>query len=229
MAYELAVVKNHLLIAMTDGLALLDTGSPQSYGAGGSMQLGVKTHGLSPDSFGVLDLVREQVHPDIRYFLGHETLKDYRTLVDWPGGKVTFSAEPIALDGAGVLPMELVMDVPRIPIEFNGARTTAILDSGAALSYAPDEAVENLQVVRTVTDFFPGVGDFETGVRDVEVGFPHRRLCLQAGTLPQILALTLGMICSGWILGADFFRDRRVVLDYPGAQVLDADGARVMR
>lgn len=223
MNFDLTVVNNHLLVRLPDGLALLDTGSPQSYGPGEYLQIGDRRHTLSTDGFGVLELVREKVSPDIQYFVGYETLKDYRVLIDWPGSKVVFSTDPIELPGAGELEMETIMGVPLIPIEVAGARTMAILDTGAALSYAPADAIENLEPIRTERDFYPMMGEFETGVWNLEGQFPHRRLAFEAGTLPPLLALTLGMIGGGWILGVDFFRNRRIALDYPGARVVDSE------
>lgn len=223
MRLPLRMVQNHLLVELPEGIALLDTGSPQSYGPGGNLQVGDRRHSLSADTFGVLELVREQVSPDIEYFIGYETMKDYRVLIDWPGNEVVLATEAIALPDAGQLPMETVMQVPIIPIEIAGVRTKAILDTGASLSYAPADAVENRERIRTVKDFYPMMGEFETGVWKLEGNFPHRRLAFEVGTLPPLLALTLGLISGGWILGVDFFRNRRIVLDYPGACVLDSE------
>lgn len=223
MNFELRVVNNHLLIALPDGVALLDTGSPQSYGRGEYLQIGDRRHTLSTDGFGVLDLVRDKVSPDIQYFMGYETLKEYRVLIDWPGSGVVLSTDPIELPGAGALDMETVMGVPVIPMEIAGVPMRAILDTGASLSYAPADAVEGQDPIRTVQDFYPMMGEFETGVWNLEAHFPHRRLAFEAGVLPPLLAVMLGMISGGWILGVDFLRGRRIALDYPGARVLDSE------
>jgi hypothetical protein len=68
--------------------------------------------------------------------------------------------------------------------------------------------------VGTVTDFYPMLGTFTTELYEVEIecfGVAQR---IRVGLLPPLLASAFTMVTpDGWILGADFFKGRRLWFD----------------
>jgi hypothetical protein len=56
----------------------------------------------------------------------------------------------------------------------------------------------------------------------VEIG--GRTITISAGILPPMLQMMFGLVlaANGWIVGSDFFRNRRMVIDYPNNRIIDA-------
>jgi hypothetical protein len=107
-----------------------------------------------------------------------------------------------------------------VRISDDGSTGRAILDSGAALSYAPAATVAGRRVRRSARDFHPAIGGYDVEVFEVPITIGGRAITVEAAVLPPPLDRQLGTI-DGWILGSDFFRDRVIVVDYPSATVID--------
>jgi hypothetical protein len=146
-------------------------------------------------------------------------------LLDWSRELAVFSMTGLECAAATSIPIELLAGEPLVALHRSaGAAALAVLDSGAALSYAPEAAVRGNDPQRREWDFYPMLGPFERDVWRLLVVVGTRKVEMQAGVLPEALRGSLGRISGGWILGSDFFRDRAVMLDYPSRRVLDAPG-----
>ena len=90
----------------------------------------------------------------------------------------------------------------------------------------PVELVEGLTPVGRRKDFYPGFGEFETDVWRVRAEIGGRRLTIQAGVLPPTLQMTFGLLLGpdGWIVGSDFFRGRKIEIDYARGRFIDYAG-----
>ena len=113
------------------------------------------------------------------------------------------------------------LGVPRLGISIEGRTVRAVLDSGAQLSYADPEMATRHSPVGVVQDFYPGLGRFETRVYRFAVTVEAREIEAQWGILPDTLGHLLRFADAHWILGADFFKDRRIVLDFAHGRVID--------
>ena len=224
----LEVVRGHQLVRFDGRTALLDTGSPTDIGRGQGLSLLGRERRPSPARTAVLDLAGTHIGARIEWLLGGELLARHRVLVDGTAGRAVFSTGPLGLRGATEVPVELVAGVPLMEISTERGPARAVLDSGAALSYAPQSVVASLTPIRTVSDFHPSIGEYRTPVFRIPVVVWGRPLVLEAGTLPQPLRAALGAISGGWIMGSDFFARRAVLLDYPGLRVLDAPSGAVL-
>jgi hypothetical protein len=121
------------------------------------------------------------------------------------------------------IPFELAMGVPVVTGRSSNGPVRAIVDSGAPISYVPTALVEGLTPIGRRKDFYPGFGEFETDVWRVRTVLGRRRLTLQAGVLPPTLQMMFGMILGpeGWIVGSDFFRGRKIEIDYGRQRFVD--------
>jgi hypothetical protein len=223
-AYRLEIVNRHVLVHLNDRLALIDTGSPRDIGRGRALTLLGKTRVPPSTQVHVLAAVSNHLGRNIEWLLGHDTLAECRLLLDWSRGLAAFTTGRLGCSAVVSIPIDLRAGVPLVAIEGGAGAAVAVLDSGAALSYVPAEAVLGRPPERTAADFYPSVGLFETGVWRLPIRVGTRTVEMEAGVLPEALREPLGGISGGWILGSDFFCERAVVLDYPDRRVLDAPG-----
>ncbi len=219
----LRIIHNHMLLEVEGKLALIDTGSPISMGRGNLLQLEGRRWTPSQSGEGVLDIVSEHLNTPVEWLLGYDILSAHRMLIDWPNSAARIGGAIPRRTVTTSIPIETVMGVPLIDASFGGRGIRAVLDSGAALSYAPRAAVQGLTSVGTYTDFYPGIGVFETETWNVEVHVGERAIQTTVGVLPEMLQTMFGLLLgdNGWILGVDFFRNRRILLDYARHRVLD--------
>ena len=95
------------------------------------------------------------------------------------------------------------------------------MDSGAQLSHADPEIATKHSPVGVVEDFYPVLGRFETRVYRFAVTVKGREIHAQWGILPDTLGQLLPLAGAQWILGVDFFKDQRIVLDFARGRVID--------
>lgn len=225
-SFPLEMVRGHLLIGFPEGQALLDTGSPFDIGRGrGFTVLGAErrpSHGQRE----VLNVASTQLGLHVEWLIGTPTLRGCCLVLDLPNRCAVFRDSVDTPDGAAQLPVSLDTDVPFIKLtsargrEYGGA----VLDSGAPLSYVPQDQVVGMTAHRVADDFHPLIGEYRTPVYRVPVVIAGRALELDAGVLPPKLKEAFGDI---WIVGSDYFADRVITLDYPSRRILDAAGSHV--
>lgn len=220
--YPLEIIHDHLLVRVDGGRALIDTGSPMSIGRGKPLLLEGRTWQPGNANESVLDAVHEHLGVDVDWLVGYDIVHAHRMLLDWRAQKAWIGATETKRATA-TFPIELVMGVPIIGASYQGRPVRAVLDSGAALSYAPRHAVAGAREDEAYRDFYPGAGAFDTATWRVSVTLSGREVELRAGVLPETLQMLFAMLLGpdGWIIGSDFFRDRAILLDYAGGRVLD--------
>ena len=218
---ELEIVKGHQIIRLPEGTALLDTGSPADIGRGVGFELRGSIWRPPHFQAGVLDIVSAHLGTDIDWLLGAPFLNSHRTTLDPHRGRVTFSDGDLDVPSSHAVPIRLESGVPRIEISVrhNGRVTSAVLDSGAPLSYAPTADIAGLPQVRIADDFHPSIGTYRTPVYEVPISVGQRAMTVDVGNLPPGLKAIFGDI---WIVGADFFRDRVITVDYPASRIIDS-------
>lgn len=220
--HALEIVRDHMLMRIGNGLALIDTGSPVSIGRGNPLVIQRREWLPSTANAFVLDAVREHLGVAVDWLIGYDILNAHRMLLDWRRGAVHIGRARTR-QIASRFPVEMVMGIPVISASHSGTSIHAVVDSGAALSYAPQPAVEGLPEAGEYTDFYPGVGAFTTPTWHATVRLGERDVLLRVGVLPDALQLLFGMLLGpeGWIIGSEFFRDRAVLLDYRWSHILD--------
>ena len=199
----LDIVQDHFIARLRRASALIDTGSPFTM--------------ATPE------IVEEQLGESIRWLVGTDVLRSDRFTLDWPGRQLLVGGP--ALPGE-TLPLTSAAGVYQIELESPIGTAQAFLDTGAPVSYGPAAAVAGLTPVDRRTDFYPMFGEFELDVYRLRVRVGSREFEGSFGVLPELLAGLLTMVGgSGWILGADFFRERQIQLDLSNCQLVDATRA----
>ncbi len=199
--YKMELIDRHPVVHFPNGLTLIDTGSPMSIPAPA--------------------IVSETLGRTITSLRGTDQLRQKVILLDYVSGRYV---ENFPRRGGQVIPVETVMGVPRVDLQFKGETFKAFLDSGAKLSYVDQTAVAGMTPVGKEQDFYPGgIGTFEVDVYEFEITVAARTIAGRFGVLPDLLklALSLAGLEGSWILGADAFVNRRIVLDLARDRIID--------
>lgn len=167
-SYPIVSFVNHYPIVDIDGQTVfLDLGCDVSLCRKRSISVMGKTYPCypyAPDKYGreifSAEIFSNDInrHSEVTYtvdaVLGTDILSHYQIVVDYPGKAVTFSSEPLTLEGETV------------PVSFNGAHLFAdctiggkphhaLLDTGARFGYVLADAVADKTCYRHDTDFNP--------------------------------------------------------------------------
>jgi hypothetical protein len=210
-SYPLLDVKRHLVVVVGGLTALLDTGSPASIGRRGVLRLADRSWEPAADS-PVLAQISAWLDRQVDWLVGVDILSTMPVLVDGRARCVTFGAKSRERGGVE-LALDLRYAVPEVTIRHADGTADAFLDTGARVSYAAPGAVQGRQPDSSETDFYPLVGPFTTPVYRLDVSVGGRPFRGRFGVLPAQLASVLHLIGERWILGTEYFWDRRLLLD----------------
>lgn len=193
------IIHDHMLVERAGRLAILDTGVPESMDCP--------------------ELVSEVLGVTVDRLIGCAELAEAPLQIDWPGRRIVHGASP-SPDQTLVPLTRAAFGIPLIPVQTPLGRVDAVLDTGAALSYAPPEAVRGLDPVRETDDFLPGLGSFTVDVYRLDVSVGGIPLEVEFGVMPPLLRMALSLLCpGGWIIGSALFRDRVVTLDLGRSEI----------
>lgn len=200
----------HLFVELSGELWLLDTGAPTSFGmtpslaiAGERFSLGTSYLGLTPATISSL------VGVPCVGLLGADVLGRFDHLFDTPAGSLTVSTAELSHTGRTV-PLEEFMDIPIFTVRIGGRNYRMFFDTGAQLSYFQDDSLAAYPSAGSATDFYPGLGQFQTDTHDVPVSLGGVAFTLRCGTLPAALGMTLHMAKTEGIVGNAILKNRTV-------------------
>ena len=83
-------------------------------------------------------------------------------------------------------------------------------DTGAQISYLQDEMLSSFPNAGEMTDFYPGIGQFQTNTHNINLVAGESTFTVRSGRLPDLLGMTLMMAGTQGILGNQILYDRRV-------------------
>src|SRR5262249_16283684 len=132
--------------------------------------------------------------------LGADVLGHFDHLWDEASGTLTISTSELA-HGGHVSRLAEFMGIPIVTAQIAGTDYRMFLDTGAQISYFHDDSLTDFPSAGTVTDFYPGVGRFQTDTYEVPVMLGGVSLTLRCGTLPGLLCATLRMADTEGIVG----------------------------
>lgn len=139
--HELVIIRDHPLVHTEHGLALLDTGSPLSFSKAG---VAVDFAGQHHQTVAVQDFfapIEDWLGQPINVLIGMDIMRRHVVEFDWPNRKLIVDSRP-GNDYAATVPIEWqVGGLPCIMVRENGVPVTAVLDTGAHLSYATEGRV----------------------------------------------------------------------------------------
>ena len=145
----------------------------------------------------------------INALIGADILNQFDILVDPTTNTLKLSQDELPLAGPS-LELDSFMGIPIIEATVGEDKVRMFIDTGAKLSYFDSDRTRAFQSVGVETDFYPGLGEFNTNAYDIPVMLATETVPLRVGNLPQSLKMTLMMADTGGILGTAIFRTHKV-------------------
>lgn len=200
----------HLFLEMDENWWLLDTGAPSSFGDPARVGLADREFEVAEGYMGLTPRkLTELVGVECVGLLGADVLGAFDHILDVAEETITISSDPLEVEGSHV-PLEDYLGVPILGVELGGRESRMFFDTGAQYSYFQGEALSDFPQVGPVTDFYPGVGEFETDLHRVPGSIAGVAFELQCGRLPDLLGMTLMMAGTEGIVGNEILSGRTV-------------------
>lgn len=200
----------HLFVKLGGELWLLDTGAPTSFGTSRNLAIAGELFGLGTAYLGLTaETLSQFVGVPCAGLLGADVLGRFDYLLDTKGGMLTVSTTELSLSGQAVRLNEF-MGIPIVTARIGSRDYRMFFDTGAQISYFQDDSLAEFPFAGRVTDFYPGVGQFQTDTHDVPVSLGGVAFTLRCGTLPGLLGMTLMIANVNGIVGNTILRDRIV-------------------
>ena len=208
--YPLRFEKKHLFIEIEENKWLLDTGAPSSFGNVSSLHFAGKSFSIPRDYMGLnTGTLTEYLNIECTGLLGVDILNEFDHLFDIEKSTLSVSDEELGSDGE-YLPLTEFMGIPIVTIQIEENEYKMFFDTGAQISYWQDSRLTHFKKLGTLTDFYPGFGQFETETYEVPTLLSNVCFDLRYGTLPGILGMTLAMGGTQGILGNEILLGRTV-------------------
>jgi hypothetical protein len=190
--------KGHIIATVDDQRVLIDTGAPAT---------------VTTDYLGVsLDEIRKLVGIDFDVLMGMDVLQE--CTMELTSDTIDLDAAvPDEADSVGVEMNEEAF-VPCITAKVNGRLRTMLLDTGAPVSYLREPLLGKVATQRTVEDFYPLLGTFETTTYKHAVTVGDKFMELYLGALPVTACPILDALGVDGILGTDMLQHYDMMFDF---------------
>ena len=199
---------DHLFVELEGHLWLFDTGAPTSFGAAESLLIAEEQISISSSYFGLTaSTLSEYLGVECSGLLGADVLGRFDHILDIKGGRLTVSTAELSHDGQRVH-LDEFMGIPIVEASVGGSEYRMFFDTGAQISYFQDDSLADFPAAGSVTDFFPGVGQFQTDTHEVPISLGDLSFLLRCGCLPGLLGATLMMADTQGIIGNQVLIDR---------------------
>ncbi len=200
----------HLFVELGGELWLLDTGAPTSFGTAENIFIGGEEFRLGSSYLGLTAATLSSfVGVPCVGLLGADVLGRFDMVFDTPSGSLAISTGELVHSGQSVR-LDEFMGIPIVIARVGGSDYRMFFDTGAQISYFQDDSLTEFPAAGSVTDFYPGVGQFQTETHEVPVSLGGVAFTLRCGTLPGLLGMTLMMASTEGIVGNAILSNRIV-------------------
>lgn len=200
----------HLFSELSGELWVFDTGAPNSFGTSPDLTIAGEQFNLSASYLGLdADLLSQFVGVTCTGLLGADVLGRFDHIIDVPSGALTISTDELNHGGQPVH-LDEFMGLPIVTARIGDHDYRMVFDTGAQVSYFQDDLLATFPPAGVVSDFYPGVGQFETDTFMIPLVLGEEAFTLRCGQLPDLLGMTLQMAGVKGIVGNAIMRDRTV-------------------
>ena len=204
----LQILNGHVFVRIGEALWLLDTGAPNSFGLTRSLVLGNEVFNLNTNYLGLTaNTLSQYVGITCSGLIGMDILSRFDCLFDAISVKFTFAAGEIIRSSQNI-GLDVFMGIPIIEARIEGRDYRMFFDTGAQISYLQCDSLTDFPTAGVVTDFYPGVGQFDTDIHNVSVSIGENIFNLRCGVLPGLLGMSLKMASVQGIIGNAILCDR---------------------
>ena len=220
--FDINFVDGHLLISDNGNTILVDTGSPTTVHQGNILSFLGRDFAVYTSIMGSgIEMISKLAGFEFNTLLGMDILSQYRVVFDYAGKQLTFlSEDEEVIEGAAVPLVNLVGGLKAVMMQINGQPLKMALDTGAPLSYISEAVSVGLQKDGEKEDFHPSVGRFLTPVYHIETEIAGKPFMCSYGNLPVGMSMVFHVMDG--IVGYDFFKTFKVMLDCKGSQLVIA-------
>jgi len=216
--YPLEVVSGHLVVDINGTRAILDTGSPMSFGLGTLSILGRPVKLIGPGLGVSPEYLSEKVGTRIDALIGLDVLGEIYFEVDTEGGTCTFDTNPRQASGVRIA-LASLMGAPVVGAMIEGSAMRLILDTGAHIGYLRDDRLRGRPRLGPRMDFHPLMGEYTTEAHEVPLSIGELGMSLVFGTMPPELELLIAMTETDGVLGTDLFNGRKAWFALPDGEM----------
>ena len=200
----------HLFVELEGQMWLFDTGAPTSFGASERLRIADEQFSLCSSYFGLTAATLSQyVGVECSGLLGADVLGRFDHILDTAGGRLTVSTTELSHEGQSVR-LDEFMGIPIVKASVGGNNYRMFFDTGAQISYFQEDSLAEFPSAGSVTDFYPGAGEFQTDTHEVPITLGNISFLLRCGCLPGLLGATLMMADTQGIIGNQVLIDRIV-------------------
>jgi hypothetical protein len=199
--YDLTYENGYLLVALSDGPYVPDSGVPRTFGNADTLAIGGETL-LQVQEFAgfTASEVSATTGYPVQGLFGTDILNRFDILVDVPRETVTFSSIALTLQGEPI-PLEFLVGLATLKARIGGRSHTFLFDTAAPISYWLDEAIARHPAADTFVDHHPVYGPFTTATWRVPMLIEERAFKVRCGQLPEPIAAMVRMAGASGILG----------------------------
>lgn len=206
----LKVQQGHLFVDVGGEPWLLDTGAPMSFGASRKLTIAGEHFSLDASYLGLTAATLSQfVGVPCVGLLGADVLNRFDSIIDTAAGSLVVSTAELSHDGQSIS-LDDFMGIPIVTARIGDRDYRMVFDTGAQISYFQDESLTQFPFAGKVTDFYPGLGQFEVDTHDVPISIGGIGFMVRCGALPGLLGMTLMMADAEGIIGNSILMGRRV-------------------
>jgi len=200
----------HMFLEVAGAMWLVDTGAPTSFSSLPALEIVGELFPLGSNYLGLTPArLSRFVAVECVGLLGNDVLGRFDFVLDVPNGRATISTGELEHGGLTVELSEY-MGIPIVAARIRGIEYRMFLDTGAQISYFQHESLASFPTAGSVTDFYPGFGQFQTETHEVDLALGGAEFTLRCGVLPGLLGAGLMMAKTEGIIGNQVFRNRSV-------------------
>jgi len=207
------------------GYALIDTGSPISFGNIGAFMMGKDRHPVARNP--LVEEIRRHLGADVAAVIGMDVLRRYDLRIDYLPQirecEVRHVHTPQLRMEQGT-PLRYALGIPVVDAAVNGQVVPMFVDTGSHHTFI-DKALIKGSESGAAHDFYPGLGAFESPTYHTNLSLCGCDFTINAAVLPKTIeALLLSSGVKG-IIGLDVLKHQRTWLGFlSGVLVFDASG-----
>lgn len=204
----------HIFVKLGSDLWLIDTGAPVSFGEKPILEIAGEHFSIGSSYFGLTaETLSQLVGITCIGLLGTDVLGCFDHIFDTSGGSLTVSTTELTHSGQ-IVCLDEFMGIPIFTARVGDRDCRMFFDTGAQTSFFQCDSITEYPSAGRVTDFYPGVGQFQIDTYKVPVSIGDVTFTLCCGTLPSLLGMTLMMASTEGIIG-NAILSNRIIAYFP--------------
>ena len=222
MIYNIELIDNHVVFFQNGLRLLLDTGSPISISNHSTVSVFDKTINTHKNIMGktsIDDINQSIENANLDALIGADVLSKISFSISL-SNKLMEVNPIINYNEYDSFPLSNFMGIPIIFAIINEKKIKFFLDTGAKISYLNSKFLQGKNEIKEEQDFYPGFGDFQTNIYQLQLELFNQLKKCKFGVLPESLELSLGMGETHGIIGNNILINFDLVIDNLQNQIL---------